>query len=372
MRTHLITGGTGFIGAALVIELLQRTDDAIVAIVRPGDSSPERRFHAAVTGAAEAYGLGSAVAAKLERCRVVAGDVLEERCGVREEISARHVQFWHCAASLRFEDRHQEEIQTTNVEGTRHALALARSLEVEAFNHISTAYVAGTSSGVIREELAGAVSTNNHYERSKVMAEHLVGAANGFRKRILRPSIVVGHSLTRAATAFSGFYGFLRQLVQFRGMMERMQAGLAGRTPLRMRVDPHSGLDLVPVDMVAEEAVRIGLSGEADGVFHLTHPSPPAVGLVICTLFRSAGLHEPAFVPTRDGFEWLDGRFDKRLDFYGSYLIGEKRFDRSRSDAVLGGRRGPEVRFEGAELESFAHWYLARLERERAGLPVAR
>lgn len=371
-RTHVVTGATGFVGSALVIELLQRTDDAIVAIVRPGDSSAEQRFRAALLNAAAAYARQDEVSAALGRCRVVAGDVSQPDCGVSGRIAEGSVHFWHAAASLRYENRYEDEIRATNVRGTAHALALARRLEVEAFNYISTAYVAGNRSGVIPEDPPGAVETQNHYERSKVDAEQQVSAATGFRWRILRPSIVVGHSATRGATTFSGFYGFARQLVQFRGMLERAQAGLVERTPLQMRVDPDAPLNLVPVDTVVEEAARIGLSDEAEGVFHLTHPSPPTVGAVIRTIFRAVGVHEPTFVRTRADFTWLDERFDQRLEFYSSYLVGDKRFDRQRSDRALAGLRGPEVRFDEPTLFAFARWYLDRLEQERRNLPAAR
>jgi nucleoside-diphosphate-sugar epimerase len=176
---------------------------------------------------------------------------------------------------------------------------------------------------------------------------------------------------TRAATAFNGFYGFLRQLVQLRGMLERMQAGLAERTALRMRVDPDAGISIATVDAVAEEMVRIG-PDDAEGVFHVTHPSPPAVGMVIRAMARAVGLREPTFAPNKAGFTWLDGRFDRRLDFYGAYLVGDKRFDRRRTDQVLGGRHAHDVTFDEPSIDSFARWYLVRLAQERRGLPAAR
>jgi nucleoside-diphosphate-sugar epimerase len=371
-RMHIVTGATGFVGAALVGELLRRTDDAITVVVRPGGSSPTERFRGAFAQAAQAYGFDARILdAADERCRAVAGDLMAEGCGVKEQIRGA-TDFWHCAASLRYENRFVDEIRATNVEGTRRALDLAHSLGVEVFNYMSTAYVAGSTRGPIHEELLDAVETNNHYERSKCDAERLVAAAVGFRKRILRPSIVIGHSSTRAATAFSGFYGFLRLLVQFRGMINRAQEGLLERTPLRVRADPGMRINLVAVDSVVEQAVQIALSGATEGIFHLTHPSPPTVGLMVTTLFRAVGLLDPVFVEEKDDFGWLERRFDKRLDFYGSYLIGDKHFDRSRSDAVLGRPSGGEVIFDEDTLRSFSAWYLDLLEYERARLPVQR
>ena len=42
---HIVTGGTGFIGSALILELLQRTSARVVALVRPDERGATRRLH---------------------------------------------------------------------------------------------------------------------------------------------------------------------------------------------------------------------------------------------------------------------------------------------------------------------------------------
>lgn len=370
---HVVTGATGFVGAALVVELLRQTDDLIVCLVRPGSASAEERFEAAFAEAAQAYALEpEVVAAAAVRCRVIAGDVTEEGCGVRQRVDGRVSHFWHCAASLRYENRYQGEIRKTNLDGTHQALALATRLGAEAFNHVSTAYVAGKRTGTIYEEPLSEVESNNFYERSKLEAEQLVLAESDMWVRILRPGIVIGHSRTRAATRFFGFYALLRSLVQFKGMMERAQAGLLQRTPLRVRVEAESGVNLIPVDSVARQAVLIGLRGPARGIFHLTHPDAPRAEMIGRMLCREIGLADPILVRGKEGFSWLDQRFDERLDFVGSYLVGDMRFDRTQADAALGRERGEEAPLDEPTLLAYSRWYLAHLRRERMHLPAQR
>ena len=174
---HLVTGATGFVGAALILELLAQTRDDVIALVRPGACTPEARFQQELLHAGAAYESAVDPAAALSRCRVVTGDVTLNGCGIDGENLGRVTHVWHCAASLRYEDRYADEIRAINVEGTRQVLQLAESLGAETFNHISTAYVAGRTTGTIHERRMVDVQVNNAYERSKVDAEA------SFRKR---------------------------------------------------------------------------------------------------------------------------------------------------------------------------------------------
>jgi nucleoside-diphosphate-sugar epimerase len=367
-QAHLVTGGTGFVGAALVLELLRRTGDDVVMLVRPSAGlDAASRGREALVRAAELYAVANVVG-ELGRCRIVAGDLGDPRLDELELPGDVGIaQVWHAAASLQFENRHRDKIQATNVEGTRRMLALAKRLGAGAFNYMSTAYVAGRRTGVVDEERDAAAESNNHYERSKIEAEALV-TSSGLVTRILRPSIVVGHSRTRAATSFSGYYGFIRQVAQFRGVVDRAQKGLLKRAPVRLKIDPEGSVNVVSVDHVAREAVGLGL-GAGPGVYHLTHPHVVPTQLAVRTVFELLELCPPLFVGPDESLAWLDQQLDKRLDFYGSYLHGDKRFARTRTEAAL---NAAPVRHEPVELEPLGRWYLQVLQNERSQLPAAR
>jgi nucleoside-diphosphate-sugar epimerase len=375
-EAHLITGGTGFVGSALILELLARTPLHVVAVVRPSGGDVQARLLSTLRTAAEAYGAAPALVAQLaERCTAVAGDVAEPACGVAALPEFVYTQMWHSAASLRFEDRYEPEIRATNIEGTRHALALAAQAGVEVFNYVSTAYVAGAREGAVPEAPVAEPRPNNQYEASKIVAEALVAADGRFGVRILRPSIVIGHSETYAATNFTGMYGFLRKLVAFEGMMARTQRGLVQERAMRILADGDAHLDLVPIDHVAADAVTAALRpapprGEAE-YFHLTNPLSVPVAEALDLMFDTLQMARPVLVNDRTNLEWLDEKFNERIDFYQSYIRGNKRFDRSAIDARVD--FVPERRrLDRARLTEYYRWYLDRVRAERAALPVNR
>jgi nucleoside-diphosphate-sugar epimerase len=374
---HLVTGATGFVGSALVLELLRRTDAHLVCLVRPGATPVSERLTAALRAAAVAYDEDPAIVAAIdERCHAVPGDVVLPECGGAPLPRFRYGQMWHSAASLRFEDRFAEEIASVNTHGARHALAWARAAGARQFNDMSTAYVAGAGIGRIFETPCHGAETNNLYERSKIDAEAIITGQRDFGVRIFRPSIVVGHSRTRAATNFTGMYGFLRQLHAFRGMMRRTQARLLDETSLRLQLQVGAPVDLVPVDRVVDNAVTIMQStdpapGEAQ-YYHLTNPVAPHVDRVVALMFEELGLAAPRFVDGDDELEWLDERFNRRIGFYRSYMRGDRVFDRSNVERRVGRECTVPYTMSDDVLRGYYRWYLERLDATRRDLPVSR
>jgi thioester reductase-like protein len=335
-KVHLVTGATGFVGGALTLELLDRTDDRVICLVRAGCADQaQARLEASLAAAARSYDRENLLGEIPRRCRAIPGDILHPVCGLGPGEPVAEV--WHCAASLKYEDDQAEEIFQHNVEGTRHVLALARVRGAAVFNYVSTAYVAGNRTGRILEEPPhGEGVSNNRYEQSKIRAEALVAAAEGMHLRILRPSIVIGHSRTYEAMSCTGMYSFIQKTSRFQRTVARRLGHFLGHRALRIRAEAGTEINYIPVDAVAANAVAISRSNTSAQVFHLTNASPCFVGQGLNLLFQVLGLRAPRFVTSPRELTSIDEALDREITFFSSYFLNSKGFDRTNTDAVLG------------------------------------
>ena len=188
-RKIFVTGATGLLGTEVVSHLLSTTDDIIYVLVR-ADSADE--------GASRLRALwwDDAVLADAVGNRVlpVVGDITTSLMGV---IPADVTHVIHCAAETGIQKSYAE-LRRINVEGTRQMVQAAKALpHLQRFTHVSTAYVAGTNSGLIMEEAPLPTSFYSNYEASKAEAETVVRTSE-LPFTICRPGMVIGNSKTYA------------------------------------------------------------------------------------------------------------------------------------------------------------------------------
>jgi nucleoside-diphosphate-sugar epimerase len=173
------------------------------------------------------------------------GDVRVANLGLASstagELCAGLTDIVHCAVDSRF-GLPLEEARATNTRGTANVLALARRCpRLEKFAHLSTAYVAGRSTGRLPEAPCrhdrGFVNT---YQQSKYDAEQLVLEAVGqVPLAVFRLSTIIGDSETGRVRQFNYFHHFLK-LFPHIGVLPVFPA------------DPTAPIDLVPTDWAAD------------------------------------------------------------------------------------------------------------------------
>jgi long-chain acyl-CoA synthetase len=255
----LITGVTGFVGTAIMLRILERSDRPVVALVRAADRAEAA---ARVRAALAEVAADETLDASMSRIAAVPADLLADGLGLRfadrEDIAHRCDEILHCAASVAF-DLPLDAARAVNASGAARVAELAtrcavRGAGLRRLVHVSTAYVAGERDGTFGEdEVTTGLPFRNTYEQTKHEAEQLLRAwTPRLPLQIVRPSIVVGDRTTGWTRSFNVLYWPLKMFAR-------------GRLPvLPARAD--APVDVVPVDYVAD--VVLGLAGAPEGTYH--------------------------------------------------------------------------------------------------------
>ncbi len=168
-RMILVTGGGGFLGKAIVRELIRRGEQV---------RSFSRSFHP------ELEKLGA---------EQVQGDMADEKA-VEKACKGAGLVF-HTAAKAGVWGPHEDYFRT-NVTGTRNVMAVCRSQGISALVHTSSPSVIfdGTDMEGVNESAPYPAEFHAPYPRTKALAEQEVrqAAASGLKAVILRPHLIWG------------------------------------------------------------------------------------------------------------------------------------------------------------------------------------
>jgi len=222
----LVTGATGFVGAAVARALL-REGWQVRALARAGSDRRNLR---------------------LLPVEIAVGDLLERPSLERAAAQCRAV--FHVAADYRLGAPDPERLYRTNVEGTRNVLEAARAAGVERCVYTSSVATIGIpADGTPGDETtpAALAAMIGHYKRSKFLAEQAAleqAHAGALSVVIVNPSTPVGPGDVKPTPTGQVVLDAAR-----------------GRMPAYV----DTGLNIVHVDDVAEGhllAFRHGVSGE--------------------------------------------------------------------------------------------------------------
>jgi alcohol-forming fatty acyl-CoA reductase len=150
----LITGVTGFLGTALLERLLSELPGVrITVLVRTRHGSPpqarvdELISRPAFNGLRDRLGRDGLKATVEERVSILEGDVAEEVPVLPPDLDI----VFHCAASVAFDPPIDQAFQTNLYGAERMYEAVAASGSRPHVVHVSTAYVAGLTKGIVPE-----------------------------------------------------------------------------------------------------------------------------------------------------------------------------------------------------------------------------
>jgi nucleoside-diphosphate-sugar epimerase len=259
MKRILVTGGTGFVGGALIFAWLR--DGHCVTALSRNDPSGARTL-ASVRNAA--VGFGEKLTASDEAHLAVRDfrfTTVTGRCpsdSFDESLFADIHEVWHAAAEMSFSPGRLAECAHQNITVTA---ALHRAISRYAprckrFYDLSTAFTAGNAGGTVYEELHTSPILVNAYQVSKWGAEMALAAQHpqGVPVTLVRTTGVVGHRANGwAGESHFGLYLFVDAILKVKAQ---------GYRHLRLEMSTDARPNLVPIDVVVE--VCRGLSARVD------------------------------------------------------------------------------------------------------------
>jgi thioester reductase-like protein len=258
-----LTGGTGFLGAFLIYELLTQTDARVYCLVRAADESAGKNK---ITSNLQKYAIWSEEFDS--RITPILGDLSQPLLGIsREEfkiLAANMDAVYHSAATLNYVYPYSA-LKTTNVLGTQEVIRMACMIKTKPLHYVSSVAVFESpfyAGKVVKEddefnEYSGIFLG---YSQTKWVAEKLVKIARdrGLPITIHRPPLIAGHSQTGVGNT-SDFINLM----------------VTGCIQMGCFPDVDYMINMSPVDYVSKAIVYISLQKESLGkAFNLQHPEP--------------------------------------------------------------------------------------------------
>jgi fatty acyl-CoA reductase len=146
-RSVLLTGASGFLGKAVLGQILRELPDTQVTVLLRGDAHKRLTDEVLTSGPCE--GLDGS------RVKAISGDLGREGLDITEPIDV----VIHCAASVSFEQPLDEALEL-NAKGPARLLQAVRDAGSDPyFIHVSTAYAAGMRTGLVLEKPSGTAPT---------------------------------------------------------------------------------------------------------------------------------------------------------------------------------------------------------------------
>lgn len=350
----LVTGGTGFLGSHIAIELLRR-GYCVSLLVRPkaGQSVGSR--------VEELLGWFGTNQDECSKLRVIEGLLEKDDLGLSrpayESLLGDTDEIIHCASNTSFSERKRKEVERANIANLANLLNTAERGNCHFFHLVSTAYVAGRATGLCREDLVRREEFTNAYEETKHEAEWIAAracASSGIRLNIYRPSIVYGSSKDGRTMRFNALYYPIRTLAFFKDLFEKdirdggkkaLQMGVVLEKdhrlhlPIRIETGEEGTINLMPVDFFVKAFVAIMDSSLHGDVFHIVSPRPTTIEELIGytqEYFHLSGIEvvrpTGALPVQKNGLELM---FEHYVEAYKPYMKDTRVFEDEKSRAIL-------------------------------------
>jgi nucleoside-diphosphate-sugar epimerase len=334
MKKIIINGANGYV-ASNFIQTLLKQNYKVIALVRAGNqSSPNERMMNALSE------IDDGEYQDTKNLKVYNYALGEKNFSMSEEqldeIFSGDVDYFHFAASLKFDLKSREEIFKTNVDALDNSINIfsKHTDKSSRFFFIGTAYSCGKTQSLFEEKFypdEDISNFRNYYEQSKRYAENVIKKhidQNGLNGHIVRLSQVVGNNKTGITKTDYGIFDFVKRI-------HSLSYKYPDRT-LRVHIDPNSTQDLIAIDTVVDyfmqtiekEDLPVIMNFVANTSVENKHIANSLNKLLPTNLVLLKDIHRKEMDP-------LEKAISVGMAFTGSYIDTKIQFDTKERDNIL-------------------------------------
>ncbi len=333
MRTIIINGANGYVASNFINNLL-KSDYMVIALVRANKQDPEERMNDVLAHINDGKDINTANLEVYEYSLLDNNFSMNKN--VLKSIFSNDVDYFHFAASLKFDKKSVDEIFSTNIDGVKNSIQVFSDYATcnSRFFYIGTAYSCGKFTGLFEEKFYANKDISafrNYYEQSKRFAENIVKEnieKNKLNGHIIRLSQVVGNKRTGVTKTDYGIFDFAKRIYS-----------LANRYPneiARVHVDPESTQDLIPIDTVTEHLTKVVEKKDIPVIMNFVSKNPIRNSFIIETINQLAPIHIiPLRNLERNDMNPIERLISAGMSFTESYAFTNVSFDTLQRDKFM-------------------------------------
>lgn len=364
MKKIVIAGANSFVASHFVHELLVQGYDVVALVRGSSDQSATERMNQALIDTTLDYPL------QPDNLTVLNYALLDEGFGLSEKdldwAFGDGVDYFHFAASLKFDYQSKEEIFETNIDGLSNALEVftRNSTSDSRFFFISTAYSCGIFSGIFEEKFYpddDISSFRNYYEQSKRNAENVMKdfmEQNGINAHVIRLSQVVGNSQTGVTITDYGIFDFARRI-----------HALAKEYPdqsIRIHADPSANQNLIAIDTIVHDLMALLNVGSVPTILNFVANKPIVNQKIIQSISDLLPIN---LIPLKDisadQMNKLEQMVLAGMTFTGNYIDTDIHFDTKNRDQVMSSHHREVTE---KSLKAMLAYYLKCIQPKNSGI----
>ena len=364
MKTVIVNGANGYVASNFISQLLTQGYN-VIALVRANKQEPEERMNDALVFSNVNTGVD------ITNLEVYNYSLLDDNFAMDknslESIFRGDADYFHFAASLKYDEKSIDEIFSTNIEGVENStkVFLRYATNNSRFFYISTAYSCGKLEGIFKEDYYGyddISAFRNYYEQSKRFAENIIEEyihKNRLNGHIIRLSQVVGNDKSGVTKTEYGIFDFAKRIYS-----------LATRYPnetIRVCVDPDSSQNLIPIDTTVKHLLKVVEEARVPEIMNFVSNTSIRNSHIIETLNQIIPIHLiPIKKLDKGDMNSIERLASIGMSFTESYTTTNLSFDTRQRDKFLKNpETGPDNNSVAMMLKYFIETYLVKKRNKK-------